>query len=183
MRLTECDIKGAFLVELSPRRDERGFMARAFCAQEFEELGLETVFVQSYLSFTSHRGTIRGLHYQVAPAVEDKLMRCVRGAVLDVTVDLRPESPTFMRHMALELTATNRRAVYVPPLCAHAVQALTDNVELLNQASAFYAPEYERGLRFDDPAFAIDWPLPVTELSRKDASWAPYRPPVFSTAP
>jgi dTDP-4-dehydrorhamnose 3,5-epimerase len=180
MLLTECAIKGAFMVDLEPREDQRGLLARTFCAEEFGEQGLETVFVQSYLSFTRHRGTIRGLHYQVAPAAEAKLVRCVRGAVLDVTVDLRPESPTFMTHMAVELTATNRRSVYVPPLCAHAIQALRDNVEYLSQSSAFYAQEYERGIRFDDPAFAIDWPLPVKELSQKDASWEPYRPPVLS---
>jgi dTDP-4-dehydrorhamnose 3,5-epimerase len=180
MLLTECAIEGAFLVEMEPRRDERGFLARTFSAEEFAARGLETVFVQSYASFTRHRGTIRGMHYQVDPAAEAKLVRCLRGAVLDVTVDLRPQSPTFMKHIAVELSASNRRSLYLPPLCAHGIQALSDNVEYLNSSTAFYAPEHERGLRFDDPALAIEWPLPVMGLSPKDASWEPYGPPVLS---
>jgi dTDP-4-dehydrorhamnose 3,5-epimerase len=183
MLLTECSVKGAFLVDLEPRRDERGFMARTFDAQEFAERGLETTFVQSYISFTRFKGTIRGLHYQVPPAAEAKLVRCVRGAVLDVTLDLRPESPTYMKYSSVELTATNRLAMYIPALCAHAIQALSDDVEYLNQSTAPYNPEYEKGLRYDDPALAIAWPLPVSELSDKDAGWAPYRPPVLSPGP
>jgi dTDP-4-dehydrorhamnose 3,5-epimerase len=178
MLLTECAVQGVFTIDLDPRHDSRGFLARSFDAREFAQQGLETAFVQAYVSVTRLRGTIRGLHYQVPPAAEAKLARCVRGALQDVIVDLRHNSPTFMRHCSIELTAEDRRSVYVPALCAHGMQALTDDVELFSQSSAFHAPEHERGVRFDDPAFGIHWPLPVSELSDKDASWGFFDSPL-----
>jgi dTDP-4-dehydrorhamnose 3,5-epimerase len=178
MLLTECVVQGAFTIDLDPRYDSRGFLARAFDAHEFAEHGLQSAFVQAYVSITHCRGTIRGLHYQIPPVAEAKLARCMRGALQDVIVDLRPDSPTYMQHCSVVLSSTNHRSVYVPALCAHGMQTLTDEVELFSQSSGFHAPEHERGIRFDDPAFGIEWPLPVTELSDKDASWAFFESPL-----
>lgn len=171
MLFTETDLRGAFVIDLERRGDERGFFARAFCTEEFARQGLVGVFVQMNVSFSAAKGTIRGLHYQTPPAAETKLVRCTRGAIYDVIVDLRPESPTFRKHVGVELTADNRRALYVPKSFAHAFQSLTDDVEVLYQVDAPYAPQFECGLRHDDPALAIRWPLPVTVVSEKDRSW------------
>jgi dTDP-4-dehydrorhamnose 3,5-epimerase len=170
---TPTELSGACVVDLEPRGDARGLFARAFCADEFARHGLVTAFVQMNVSFTAAKGTIRGLHYQIGDAAETKLVRCTRGAIFDVIVDLRPGSPTFGKHIGVELTADNRRAVYVPKMFAHGHQALTDDVELLYQVDAFYQPAAERGIRFDDPALAIVWPEPVTVVSEKDRSWPP----------
>lgn len=173
MRFIETALPGAYIVELEERADDRGFFARTFCVREFSELGLTTRVSQCNLSFNRRRGTLRGLHYQAEPAAEAKLIRCIAGAVHQVLVDMRPGSPTFLRHIAVELSAANRRAVYLPELFAAGMQTLEDDTELMYQVSEFHTPEAERGLRFDDPAIGITWPLAVTEISPKDGAW-PY---------
>jgi dTDP-4-dehydrorhamnose 3,5-epimerase len=172
MKFTETKLAGAFIVEPEPREDTRGFFARTFCAREFAEKGLSSGFVQCSVSMTRERGAVRGLHYQIAPATEAKLVRCVAGALLDVIVDLRPESKTYLQHVGVELTARNRRALYVPEMFAHGFQTLESDTEVFYQISAFFAPDLARGLRFDDPKLAIKWPLPVTNMSEKDRNWA-----------
>ena len=164
-------LAGAFVLDLERREDARGFFARAFCTRELQAHGLALAVAQSNVAFTRRRGTVRGLHYQEPPATETKLVRCTQGAVLDVIVDLRPGSPTRLRHAAVELTAANHRALLVPPLCAHGYQTLTDDAEITYLVSEFYAPAQERGLRHDDPALAIRWPLPVADVSDKDTAW------------
>lgn len=170
MRFLETEIPGATLVDLQPHADERGFFARAFCVREFADQGLRTDIVQSNVSFNAHRGTVRGFHYQVAPATESKLIRCVRGAVHAVVVDVRPESSTYLRHVAVELTADNHRALYVPDMCAAGIQTLADDTELLYLVTGFYTPEAERGLHHADPRLGVAWPLPITTVSPKDAA-------------
>lgn len=171
MQFTETALKGAFLVDLETRHDDRGYFARTFCAREFEEHGLQAAVAQCNLSVSYQAGTLRGMHYLASPAQEAKLVRVCRGAIYDVIIDLRPDSPTYCRHIAVELTDRNRRALYVPPSFAHGFQTLTDDAEVLYQMSDFYTPGLERGLRYDDPAFNIQWPLPVSVISEKDASW------------
>jgi dTDP-4-dehydrorhamnose 3,5-epimerase len=167
----ETHLAGAFVIELERREDDRGFFARAFCQHEFEEHGLEPVIAQANLAFNKRRGTLRGMHFQYPPAAETKLVRCTRGAIRDIIVDLRPESPTYLDHVSVELTADNRRALYVPERFAHGYQVLEDDTETTYQVGEFYAPEYEGGLRYDDARLALDWPLPVGELSDKDRAW------------
>jgi dTDP-4-dehydrorhamnose 3,5-epimerase len=175
MQFIETALPGAYIVELEQRSDNRGFFARTFCVREFAERGLTTRISQCNLSFNHRRGTVRGLHYQAEPAGEAKLVRCIAGAIHQVLVDMRPESSTFMRHISVELSAANRRAVYVPELFAAGLQTLTDNAEVIYQVSEFHTPEAERGMRYDDPALGIEWPLPVGDISDKDAAW-PYLP-------
>ena len=187
MRLVPTEIVGATVVELELRQDERGFFARSFDQQVFADAGLEPVVEQGNVSFNYAAGTLRGMHLQIAPAPEAKLVRCTRGAIVDVVVDLRAGSPTFLQHVAVELTAENRRALYVPPFFAHGYQTLVDDTEVIYQVSGRYTPEAERGLRHDDPVLGIRWPLPVDSVSPKDASW-PLLPadgsgPDFETAP
>lgn len=171
MRFEETPLTGAFVIEIEPHADDRGFFARTYCAREFEEHGLETRVVQANLSYNRSKGTLRGMHYQAPPAGEAKLVRCIRGAIHDVIVDLRPDSPTYLQHVGVDLTAENRRALFVPALFAHGFQTLEDEVEVFYQVSEFYTPGAERGLRHDDPALGISWPLPVSEISDKDRSW------------
>jgi dTDP-4-dehydrorhamnose 3,5-epimerase len=154
----ETSVAGAWIVEPERHADERGFFARTWCAAEFARHGLSPRLVQASVSYNRRRGTLRGLHYQLAPHAEAKLVRCIRGAIYDVAVDLRPESPTFRRHVAVVLDADNRLALYVPEGCAHGFQTLADDTEVLYQMSAVYAPQAARGVRWDDPAFAIPWP-------------------------
>jgi dTDP-4-dehydrorhamnose 3,5-epimerase len=172
MQFTETKLKGAFIIELEPRTDDRGFFARAFCQKEFEALGLKSTIAQCNLAFTAKQGTIRGMHYQVPPAAETKVFRCTKGANYHVIIDMRPESPTYLQHVGVELTSENRRALYVPEMFAHGYQSLVDGSEAFYQVGEFYTPGYERGLRYDDPTFAIEWPLPVSVISEKDASWS-----------
>lgn len=171
MQFTETKLKGAFVIDLEQRHDNRGFFARTFCAKDFTDNGLKPTVAQCNLSFNYRQGTLRGMHYQVAPATETKLIRCTQGAIYDVIIDLRPDSPTYQLHFGVELSAENRRALYVPEMFAHGYQALSDNAEVIYQVGEFYTPGYERGLRYDDPAFGIKWPLPVSEISEKDAAW------------
>jgi dTDP-4-dehydrorhamnose 3,5-epimerase len=169
-------IDGAALVEAERFADERGFFARTFCEREFAARGLETRFVQSSLSFNRRAGTVRGLHWQEAPHQEAKLVRCVAGAIFDVGVDLRRDSPTYLRYVSVELNVENRLALYLPAGCAHGFQTLRDETETLYMISAFHAPEAGRGARFDDPAFGIAWPLPPTAILERDRAWPDWVP-------
>ncbi len=171
MRFAETPLKGAFLVDVERHADRRGFFARTFCARELEAHGLNPTVAQCNLSYNERAGTVRGLHYQVPPAAETKLVSCVRGAIYDVIVDLREDSPTYLQHVGVELTATNRRALYVPERFAHGFQTLSDETDVLYLMGAFYAPGFDRGLRFDDPVLHVAWPLEVSEISEKDRGW------------
>jgi dTDP-4-dehydrorhamnose 3,5-epimerase len=172
MIFTETKLEGAFIIDLDLKEDNRGFFARAFCQHEFEDHGLKPVIAQANLAFNRRKGSVRGMHFQFPPAAETKLVRCTRGAILDVIVDLRPESPTYLDHVAVELTADNHRALYVPERFAHGYQVLDDVTETSYQVGEFYTPESEGGLRYDDPRLGLTWPLPVTEMSDKDRAWA-----------
>ncbi|MBD1872794.1 dTDP-4-dehydrorhamnose 3,5-epimerase [Nodosilinea sp. FACHB-131] len=169
------NLKDAFVIDLEIRSDDRGGFARTFCAKEFEEHGLKPMVAQCNMSFNYKKGTLRGMHYQLAPAAETKLVRCTRGAIYDVIIDIRPDSPTYMQHFGIELTADNRKALYVPELFAHGYQALTDDAEVIYQVGEFYSPGYEQGIRYDDPTFGIEWPIPVTVISEKDGQWPPFK--------
>jgi dTDP-4-dehydrorhamnose 3,5-epimerase len=167
----ELDLPGAFLIDLELREDERGYNARAWCQREFEEAGLTASIVQANVIYNRRRGTLRGMHYQAPPHAESKLFRVTRGAIHDVIIDLRPDSETHGQWLSVELTADVPRMLYVPETFAQGFQTLMDDTEITYQVSAFYAPEHERGLRYDDPAFDLDWPLPVEAISDKDRSW------------
>jgi dTDP-4-dehydrorhamnose 3,5-epimerase len=175
MIFTPTPIPGTFVVEPELLEDERGFFARCFCAEEFAARGLNPRVVQCSTSFTARRGALRGLHYQRTPHAEAKLVRCTAGALYDVAVDLRPESPTFQRHFAVELSARNRRMLYVPEGVAHGFQTLADETEALYQMSAPFAPDAAAGVRWDDRAFGIAWPLAVTVISERDRSYPDFR--------
>ena len=174
MRFEETEVQGAYRIDIAPFTDDRGSFARIFAVDEFEEHGLEARIVQSNLSVNHAAGTLRGLHLQRAPMEETKLVRCVRGALFDVVVDLRPDSPTYRRWAGVELSAANRRALFVPRGCAHGFQTLVDDTEAIYDVSAPYSPEHEAGAHHADPAFGIEWPLPVTSISDKDDAWPPF---------
>jgi dTDP-4-dehydrorhamnose 3,5-epimerase len=176
MIFTETPLAGAFLVDLEPRRDERGFFARAFCAREFAAHGLKAEVAQLNLSQNLRRGTLRGMHYQRPPYAEAKTVRCVAGAVYDAIIDLRPGSPTYLEWFGVELSHANGRMLYVPEDFAHGYQALEDGSEVLYVVSQFYAPDHEAAIRWNDPRFGIRWPLPNPLLSPKDAAHPDYRP-------
>ena len=171
MQFDPLPIAGAWLITLSPLTDERGAFARTFCAKAFTDRGLNPAVAQCNTSINRRQATLRGLHFQSAPHAEAKLIRCVRGAIWDVIVDLRPESPTFRQWTAAELSATNRQQLYVPEGMAHGFQTLCDDVEVLYQMSAAYVPEAASGLRWDDPVLAIPWPLADPILSERDRVW------------
>ncbi len=168
MIFTETKLKGAFILDLERREDNRGFFARAFCQNEFTAHGLKPVIAQANLAFNKVKGTVRGMHFQIPPAAETKLVRCTRGAIVDIIVDLRPESPTYLQNVAVELNEDNFRALYVPERFAHGYQVLRDNTETSYQVGEFYSPPNERALRYDDPRLELSWPLPVTQISDKD---------------
>jgi len=176
MKFTALPLRGAFLVEQEAIGDDRGFFARAYCQEEFAAHGLNPRFVQANNSLSCTRGTLRGLHYQLGEFAEDKLIRCVRGAIFDVLVDLRPKSPTYLQHHTLELRAEMRNAVYVPRGCANGIQTLEPDTELFYLASNFYKFSAERGIRWNDPKFGIVWPLPAAVISPKDASLRDFDP-------
>jgi dTDP-4-dehydrorhamnose 3,5-epimerase len=169
MIFTETPLAGAYVIALEPREDERGFFARAFCKNELAEHGLANEIVQANLSFNHRRGTLRGMHMQAPPHGEDKLVRCIAGAIWDAIVDLRPGSPTYLNWFGVELSAANRLMLYVPKGFAHGYQSLTDGSEVMYMVTQFYTPGAERGLRWNDPAFGIPWPLGDPILSPKDA--------------
>jgi dTDP-4-dehydrorhamnose 3,5-epimerase len=185
MIFTETPIPGAYHVELQPHRDDRGLFARAWCQEEFADHGLTQPFVQANLTQTHVAGTVRGIHYQTAPHEEAKFIRCLRGAIYDVIVDVRPDSPTYLQWHGQTLTAERRNAVYIPAGCAHGYQTLADDTEVFYQVTAAYTPGVEQGIRYDDPTFEIAWPQPVTEISEKDRSWPDFEPiePGMSAAP
>ena len=171
MIFRETTLKGAFVIEMEKFEDKRGFFARAWCQKEVEANGLVSRVVQTNISFNKKRGTLRGMHYQVAPYEQIKLVRCTRGAIYDVIIDLRPDSPTFRTWTGVELTAENYIMLYVPENVAHGFQTLEDNTEVTYQVSQFYTPASERGVRYDDPVFQVEWPLPVEVISEKDIAW------------
>lgn len=171
MQFTETAIPGAWIIDLAPHTDDRGWFARAWCTNEFADHGIEFAPLQANVGASTRAGTIRGLHYQAAPHQEAKLMRCTRGAIFDVLVDLRPGSRTYGRWTGVELTDQNRRTLYVPPLCAHGYQTVADGTEILYLTSAVYAPDAVRGVRYDDPSVAIRWPLPPSDVSPQDRAW------------
>jgi dTDP-4-dehydrorhamnose 3,5-epimerase len=174
MHITPTNLSGVFLVEPERLFDERGFFARTWCREEFAQAGLNGDWAQCNVSFNRKRGTLRGLHYQAAPHEEIKLVRCTRGAVFDVVVDLRRGSPTFRQSFGVELSADNYRAVYIPAGCAHGFQTLTDDSELFYQMGAIYRPAAARGVRWNDPAFGIAWPLTPTVISERDQAYADF---------
>ena len=171
MRFTETPLRGAFVIDLEPRVDGRGFFSRTFDVHEFEEHGLKSFVAQANLSYNHRAGTMRGMHYQVPPAAETKLVRCTRGAVYDVIVDLREDSETHLQHFGVELTEENRTALYVPEMFAHGYLTMTPDAEIVYQVGEFYTPGQERGMRYDDPALGIEWPVPIEVISDKDAAW------------
>ena len=172
MIFTETKLKGAFIIDLERREDARGFFARAFCQNEFKTYGLKPVIAQANLASNPKKGTLRGMHFQFPPAAETKLVRCTRGGILDIIVDLRPESATYLQHVEVELNEDNQRALYVPERFAHGYQTLEDKTDTSYQVGEFYAPEAEGGLRYDDPRLGLQWPLPVTIMSDKDHKFA-----------
>lgn len=171
MIFSPAKIAGACLIDIERLGDARGFFARTWCERELAAHGLDTAIAQESISWNLHKGTTRGLHFQRAPHEEVKIVRCTRGAIFDVIVDLRPDSPTFRQWQGVELTAENRRAFYVPKGCAHGFQTLADETEVAYVISAFYVPAASAGYRFDDPAFGIAWPLPATTVSENDRRW------------
>jgi dTDP-4-dehydrorhamnose 3,5-epimerase len=171
MKFIETLLKGAFVIEPERIEDERGFFARTFCRREFEERGLNPNLAQCSISFNRHRGTLRGMHYQAPPHAECKLVRCTRGAIYDVLVDLRSKSPTFRCWTAVELSADNRRVLYVPEGLAHGFETLADETEVFYEISEPYHPELSRGFWYADPAIDIKWPITPTRMSQRDARW------------
>lgn len=171
MKFHQTTLKDAMLIDLERRGDDRGFFARTFCVDEFAANGLPTEFVQQNTSYSANKGTLRGMHFQRAPHGEDKLIRCLRGAIVDIIIDLRPDSPTFKKWEAFELNDENKRQLLVPKGFAHGFQTVSDNVEVTYLVSAKYTPSAEGGVRWNDPAFAITWPLAPTDMSDKDKTW------------
>lgn len=170
----ETGLQDAWLIELERNEDDRGFFARSYCAEEFSAHGLATPMVQGNVSYSAKRGTLRGMHYQIPPMLEAKYIRTVRGEIFDAIIDLRPWSPTYLKHFGVELSAENRLGLYVPPLFAHGHQTLVDDVEITYMVSSPFTPGLERGLRHDDSQFNIAWPIEVAVMSDKDRSWADF---------
>lgn len=174
MHFTETALQGAFVIDIDPIVDDRGFFSRVFCADEFGELGLERDVLQANLSWNPSRGTLRGMHYQIEPYRETKFVRCIRGALYDVIIDLRPDSATYRQSFGIELTADNRRALFVPRGFAHGFITLSNNTEAFYMVSQRYRPGSERGIRWNDPFFSVQWPLEPSVISDKDAGWPEY---------
>ncbi len=175
MIFTETALAGAFVIDAERLDDHRGFFARTWCALEFAAHGLDSRLVQCSVSFNERKGTLRGMHYQVPPAAEVKVIRCTAGAIFDVIVDLRPDSPTFARHVAVVLSAENRKMLYAPAGFAHGFQTLVDGTEVFYQMSEFHAPEHARGVRWDDPAFDIRWPDDERIIAERDRTYEDFR--------
>lgn len=171
MNFTETKLKGAFIIDIDRKEDSRGFFARVFCQKEFEEHGLKSIIAQSNIAFNLRKGTLRGMHFQFPPAPETKFVRCTRGSILDIIVDLRPESKTFLQHIAVELSEDNHHGLYIPERFGHGYQVLRDNTETSYQVGEFYTPGVEGGLLYNDPRLNLNWPLPVSEISDKDRDW------------
>jgi dTDP-4-dehydrorhamnose 3,5-epimerase len=173
MKFKDTKLKGAFIIDVEPHNDSRGFFARTFCQKELREHGLNSIIAQENIALNARRGTLRGMHFQFPPAAETKIVRATRGAIVDIIVDLRPESSTYLEHITVELTADNHRALYVPERFAHGYQVLEDNTETSYAVGEFYTPRSEGGLRYNDPRLGLVWPLPISEISAKDSGWAP----------
>jgi dTDP-4-dehydrorhamnose 3,5-epimerase len=172
MLVTETRLRGAFIINVDRHKDNRGFFGRVFCQNEFKAHGLKPLVAQANVGSNVSRGTIRGMHFQFPPAAETKYVRCTRGAILDIIVDLRPESPTYLEHVAVELSADNQRGLYIPERFAHGYQTLEDKTDTIYIVGEFYSPGMEGGLLYDDPALGLEWPLPVEVISEKDKGWA-----------
>src|SRR5215831_3079632 len=174
MRFTETQIHGAYIIDIDRREDHRGFFARSWCQKEFEAHGLVTSFVQANISYSHKKGTLRGMHFQSRPYQKVKLVRCTKKRIVDIIIDLRPESPTHRQWISKELTVDNRTMLYIPEGCAHGYQTLEDNTEVVYDTSQFYAPQHATGVLYNDPAFGIEWPLPVAVISEADRNWPRY---------
>jgi dTDP-4-dehydrorhamnose 3,5-epimerase len=183
MTFTETQLSGAFIVDPEPIEDHRGFFARTWCQREYEAHHLNPRLAQSSVSFNKKKGTLRGMHYQIPPHAEAKLVRCTRGAIYDVIIDLRPESRTFKQHVAVVLTADNRRMLYVPEGLAHGFQTLQDDTEVFYQMSEFYFPEHARGVRWNDPAFGIVWPENDPTIAERDRNYPDFTATTEAVAP
>lgn len=175
MIFTETELHGLFIIEPEKLGDERGFFSRTWCKKEFEAHGLNSNLVQCSVSFNQKQGTIRGMHYQSRPFEEAKLVRCTQGVIWDVVIDLRADSPTFKKWFAIKLTADNRKMLYVPETFAHGFQTLEDNSEVFYQITEYYSPENSRGIRWNDPAFSINWPMTDIVISRKDQAYPDFQ--------
>ena len=171
MKFTETALPGAYIIDIEPRMDSRGFFARAFCQKEFEAHGLKPLIAQANVAHNYKRGTLRGMHFQFPPSAETKVVRATRGGIIDIIIDLRPDSPTYLQHISVELTEDNHCALYVPERFAHGYQVLCDKTETSYQVGEFYAPGVEGGLHYSDPRLKLEWPLPVSVISEKDAAW------------
>lgn len=176
MKFIETPLKGSYIIEAEPIEDERGSFARSWCQREFAEHGLNTRVVQCNISFNRKRGTLRGMHFQIEPFAEAKLVRCTRGAIYDIIIDLRENSPSFKRWFSVKLSETNQKMLYIPEGFAHGFQTLKDNTEVFYQMSEFYYPEYSRGLRWNDPFFSIKWPDGERIISKKDQEYPDFVP-------
>lgn len=174
MKFIETKLKGAYLIELDYIKDDRGFFARSWCQQEFKELGLDANLVQCNISFNHKRGTVRGMHYQAEPYPEAKLVRCTRGAIYDVIIDIRPESASYKQWVGVELSSENHQMLYIPHGKAHGFQTLVDDTEVFYQMSEFYNSDSARGIRWDDPSFKIEWKLPIASISERDQTYFDY---------
>ncbi len=171
LHFEQTPLRGALVVVPLPYSDERGQMIRTFCLREFASSGIDFTICQTNASINHRAGTLRGMHYQETPAAEAKIVRCVRGSVYDVVIDLQPDSPTYLQHFGIELSAENMKMLYIPEHYAHGFLTLEDNTELHYLVDNFYTPEYSRGYRYDDPVFNIDWPRPVECISSQDLNW------------
>lgn len=178
MIFTETKLEGAFIIELEKLEDDRGFFARTFCRKEFEERGLNPKIAQCNISFNQKKSTLRGMHYQIAPYKEAKLVHCIKGKIYDVIIDLRPDSPMFKEWLAVELTSENHRMLYVPEGFAHGFQTMEDDTVVFYQMSEFYHSRCSRGIRWDDPSFEIEWPITEKIISAKDNSYRQFRYPI-----
>jgi dTDP-4-dehydrorhamnose 3,5-epimerase len=174
LKFTKTELKGAYIIELNKIEDKRGFFARSWCKKEFEEHGLNSNAAQTNVSYNLRKGTLRGMHFQDEPYAETKLVRCTRGAIYDVIIDLRPDSVTYKKWLGVELSADNGKMLYVPENFAHGFQTLKDDTEVTYQVTQYYTPGYEKGIRWNDPAFRIDWPVTVAVISEKDENWQDY---------
>ena len=173
MKFEPIPLPGAWAISLEPHEDDRGYYARSYCRRELEAHGIDPTMVQMNTVFSKSAGTLRGMHYQTDPRAETKLVRCIRGALYDVMVDMRPDSPTYLQYFGIELSAENRQMVYVPGNFAHGFLSMEDNTEACYMVGEYYAPDCERGFCHDDPAIGIQWPIPAAVLSEKDKSWPP----------
>jgi dTDP-4-dehydrorhamnose 3,5-epimerase len=175
MVFRETKLKGAFIIDIEPREDERGFFARSLCGNEFSAQGLNASMVQMNLGFSHRKGTLRGMHFQTPPFAEVKLIRCTRGTIYDVIIDVRPQSPTHAQWYGVELSDQNRRMVYAPEGFAHGYITLADDTEMVYQTTQFFSKDHATGVRYNDPAFHIDWPFPAEVISEQDGNWPDYR--------